>query len=79
MQVKTLQGIPFLVEPTTKKIYAYEKQPTEPLWLGTFDAEAQTYQLRPDWQQAYQPVLEAYRSSIKPHSRLPGAAPQATK
>lgn len=71
MQVKTLNGIPFLVDPATKMLYAYEKNPSStPLHLGTYDPENQTYELRADWQEAYKPQVEAYRASEKPRSRV---------
>jgi hypothetical protein len=75
MQTKTLCGMPFLVDVSTKKIYAYEKQPTEPLYLGTYDPEKETYELREDWQDAYKVKLDTYRTSLKPQSRMPTAKP----
>lgn len=75
MQVKTLQGIPFLVDPATKNIYAYEKNPSPaaastPLHLGTYDPTTETYTLRPDWENAYKERVDAYRASEKPRSRI---------
>lgn len=72
MLVKVFQGIPFLVEPATKKIYAYEKplQGT-PLCLGTYDPESETFTLLENWKELYQPKVDAYRQSEKPRSRLP--------
>lgn len=75
MQIKVLQGVPFLVEPSTRNIYAYEKVITQPLLhLGTYDPEKETFQLREDWKEAYQPRVEAHRDAEKPRSRLPVAA-----
>ena len=72
MIVKTLQGIPFLCDPTTKTIYAYEKVPTQPLLqLGTYDPEAETFTLVPNWKELYEAKLTAYRASVGPRSRLP--------
>ncbi len=78
MIVKTLQGIPFLCDPATKTIYAYEKVPTQPLVaLGTYDPEKETFTLLENWKQLYEPKLQAYRASVGPRSRLP--APAAAK
>ena len=72
MLVKVLQGIPFLVEPSTKSIFAYEKPVVgTPLRLGTYDIEKETYTLVDDWKELYQAKLNAYRQSEKPRSRLP--------
>lgn len=74
MIVLTLQGIPFYCDPSTRKIYAYEKVQTHPLLeLGTYDPEKETFQLRPDWKTVYAPHLENYRTSIQVRSRLPVA------
>jgi hypothetical protein len=72
MLVKVLQGIPFLVEPSTKSIYAYEK-PVQgtPVRLGTYDPVAETFTLVDNWKELYQPKVDAYRSTEKPRSRLP--------
>lgn len=75
MQTKTLCGMPFLVDVAAKKIYAYEKQAAELLFLGTYDPATESYELREDWQAAYKPKLDAYRASLKPQSRLPAAKP----
>jgi hypothetical protein len=80
MQVKVLQGIPFLVEPSTKKIYAYEKVITQPpLHLGTYDPEKETFTLLDNWQELYKPRVEAHRIAEKPRSRLPAALAAAAK
>ncbi len=71
MLVKTLQGIPFLCDPATKTVYAYEKVPTQPLLaLGTYDPASETFTLVPDWKDRYAPKLAAYRSSETPRSRV---------
>lgn len=76
MIVKTLQGIPFLCDQTTKVLYAYEKVPTQPLVaLGTYDPVTEKFTLYQNWKELYQPKLEAHRAIEKPRSRLP----QATK
>jgi hypothetical protein len=78
MIVKTLQGIPFLCDPATKTIYAYEKVPTQPLLaLGTYDPEKETFTLYPNWKELYEPKLAAHRESVKPRSRLPTQTPVA--
>lgn len=75
MPVKTLNGIPFLCDPVTKTIYAYERVPTQPLLaLGSYDPEKETYTLLSNWQELYAPRLAAHRASEKPRSRLPAAA-----
>lgn len=75
MIVKTLQGIPFLCDPVTKTIYAYEKVPTQPLLaLGTYDPQAETFQLVDNWKELYEPRLVAHRASEKPRSRITQAA-----
>jgi hypothetical protein len=75
MLVKTLQGIPFLCDPTTKTIYAYEKIPTQPLLaLGTYDPATETFTLAPDWKERYAPKLAAHRASEAPRSRIVAAA-----
>lgn len=73
-QTKIIQGIPFLVDTVTQNIYAYEKVLTQtPLPLGTYNPEKDTFNLRTDWREAYQPRLEAHRASEKPRSRIPVA------
>ncbi len=77
MIVKTLQGIPFLCDPATKTVYAYEKIPTQPLLaLGTYNPEAETFTLVANWKELYEPRLKQYRESLQPRSRLPQAAPK---
>jgi hypothetical protein len=69
---KTLQGIPFLVDPVTKTIYAYEPLPAQnPLALGTYNPETEAFTLYENWKELYEPKLQAYRASEKPRSRLP--------
>ena len=78
MIVKTLQGIPFLCDPVTKTIYAYEKAPTQPLLaLGTYDPEKETFTLVANWKELYEPKLLAYRASVTARSRLPSQTPAA--
>ena len=75
MIVKTLQGIPFLCDATTKTIYAYEKVPSQPLLqLGTYDPEKETFSLSENWRELYESKLQAHRASEKPRSRGPAAA-----
>jgi hypothetical protein len=75
MIVKTFQGIPFLVDAATKTIYAYEKNPTQPLLqLGTFDPVKETFTLLSNWKELYEPRVALYRSTEKPRSRLPQVA-----
>lgn len=80
MLVKVFQGIPFLIEPSTKSIFAYEKpiQGT-PLRLGTYDPETETFTLVDDWKELYQPKLDAHRQAERPRSRLPGVDAKAQK
>ncbi len=74
MITKTLNGIPFLCDPNTKTIYAYEKVPTLPLLaLGTYEPVTETFTLIPNWKELYEPKLQAYRESLQPRSRLPVA------
>ncbi len=74
MIVKVLQGIPFLVDSATKTIYAYEKPVSaNPLRLGTYNPETETFQLVENWKELYQPRVEAHRAAEKPRSRLPQA------
>jgi hypothetical protein len=75
MIVKTLQGIPFLCDQTTKVIYAYEKHPVQPLLaLGTYDPAKETFTLVDNWKELYQSKLDAHRASEKPRSRITQAA-----
>ncbi len=74
MQVKQFQGLWFLYDPKEHKVYAYEKDPQQPLWLGTVDPATEAVTFRPDWQQAYQEKLTTYRATEKPKSRVPTAA-----
>jgi hypothetical protein len=74
MLVKVLQGIPFLVEPSTQSIFAYEKPLVgTPLRLGTYDLETETFTLVDGWKELYQSKLAAYRASEKPRSRIAAA------
>ena len=69
---KVLNGVPFLVDSANKVIYAYEKPiSANPLRLGTYDPQTETYQLLDNWKELYQPRLEAHRAAEKPRSRLP--------
>ena len=70
MQVKILKGMPFLVDAATKKIYAYEKNLINPLCIGTYSPDTESYTLVEDWKNLYQSRLEAYRASEKPRSRM---------
>ncbi len=77
MLTKILQGIPFLCDPVTKTIYAYEKIPTQPLLaIGTYEPETEKFTLAANWKELYEPKLLAHRESVKPKSRLPQAAPK---
>lgn len=72
MLTKVFQGIPFLVEPATKRIFAFEKPlQGEPLCLGTYDPVTETFQLLDNWKELYQEKLETYRKNEKVRSRLP--------
>ena len=79
MIVKVLQGIPFLVDSSSKQIYAYEKPtPQTPLHLGSYDPVKETFQLLPNWKELYQAKVDAYKQTEKPRSRLPTATPGPT-
>ena len=72
MLTKVLQGIPFLVDPATKRIFAYEKPlQGEPLCLGTYDPQTETFTLVDGWKDLYESKVIAYRQTEKPRSRLP--------
>jgi hypothetical protein len=74
MQAKTIQGIPFLLNTTTQQIYAYEKPvSSQPLLLGTYHPETETYTLLENWRELYEPRLNLYRESEKIRSRIPVA------
>ena len=73
MQVKQFQGLWFLFDSKDNKIYAYEKDPKQPLWLGSVSPDG-SVQLRADWKTVYAPKLEEYRTTEKPKSRVPQAA-----
>lgn len=68
---KVLQGIPFLVDASSKKIYAFEKPVSaNPLCLGTYDPEKETFQLYDNWKELYESKLQEYRQTVKPFSRI---------
>jgi hypothetical protein len=70
MQTKILQGLPFLVNPETRQIFAYEKPlSAHPLLLGTYDPQSEKIALRADWRDVYAPGLAAYRAAEKPRQR----------
>ena len=72
MLTKVLQGLPFLVDPVSKRIFAFEKPlEGEPLCLGTYDPETEKFQLIETWKELYQEKLETYRATEKVRSRLP--------
>ena len=72
MLTKVLQGIPFLVEPATKRIFAFEKPiKGEPLCLGTYDPQTEMFQLVENWKELYEEKVKVYRQTEKPRSRLP--------
>lgn len=73
MLTKQFNGLWFLFDAKEHKIYAYEKDPQQPLlWLGTVDSTTEQITLRPDWQVAYQERLRSYREHEKPKHRVPG-------
>lgn len=70
MQTKILQGLPFLFNPDTRQIFAYEKPVgNNPLLLGTYDPQTERITLRADWREVYAPGLAAYRAAEKPRQR----------
>jgi hypothetical protein len=72
MLTKVLQGVPFLVEPATKRIFAFEKPVVgEPLCLGTYDPETEMFKLVDNWKELYEAKVIAHRQTEKPRSRLP--------
>lgn len=74
MQAKTIQGIPFLLNTTTQQIYAYEKPvSSQPLLLGTYHPDTESYTLLENWRSLYESKLNLYRDSEKIRSRLPAA------
>lgn len=74
MLVKQFQGLWFLYDAKEQKVYAYEKEPQQPLlWLGTVDPSTEAISFRPDWQQAYQERLTKYRETEKPKNRVPAS------
>jgi len=74
MLVKQFQGLWFLYDAKEQKVYAYEKEPQQPLlWLGTVDPATESLSLRPDWQQAYSERLTKYREQEKPKNRVPAS------
>jgi hypothetical protein len=74
MLVKTFQGIPFLVEPSTKRIFLYEKPLVgSAICIGTYDPEKETFQLIDNWKDLCQGKLETYRQTEKARSRLPSS------
>lgn len=74
MLVKQFQGLWFLYEAKEQKVYAYEKDPQQPLlWLGTVDPATEIVSLRSDWQQAYAERLTKYREQEKPKNRVPAS------
>ncbi len=74
LAVKQFQGLWFLYDSKESKLYAYEKDPQQPLFLGTVNPETEQITLRPDWKQAYQGKLEEYRQNEKPKNRVPSTA-----
>ena len=74
MLVKQFQGLWFLYDAKEQKVYAYEKEPQQPLlWLGTVDPATESLSLRPDWQEAYSERLTKYREQEKPKNRVPAS------
>lgn len=71
MIAKQFQGMWFLYDSKDNKVYAYEKQTQEALWLGTVDPATEKVTFRPDWKAAYEAKLQEYRSTEKPKSRVP--------
>jgi hypothetical protein len=71
MIVKQFQGLWFLYDSKEQKVYAYEKEAQNPLWLGTVDPATEQVTFRPDWKAAYEAKLQEYRSTEKPKSRIP--------
>ncbi len=74
MIVKQFQGLWFLYDSKEQKVYSYEKDPQQTIWLGTVDPTTEKVTFRPDWKQAYQAKLQEYRATEKPKSRIPTAA-----
>lgn len=68
---EVLNGIPFLVDPNTKSVFAFEKPVSvNPLRLGTYDPATKTFELLPNWKELYQARLEAYRDTERPRTRV---------
>jgi hypothetical protein len=68
---EVLQGIPFLVDPNTKSIFAFEKPVSNnPLRLGTYDPTSKTFELLENWKELYQARLETHRATERPRTRL---------
>lgn len=74
MVVKVIQGIPFVVDAATKKIFSYDKGAQGSICLGTYDPEKEKFALVEGWKELYQPLLEEYRQSVKIRSRLPASS-----
>ncbi len=68
---EVLNGIPFLIDPNTQSIFAFEKPVSaNPLRLGSYDPATKTFELLPHWQELYQPRLEAHRETERPRTRV---------
>lgn len=72
MKKELIQGIPFWVD-AQNRVFAFESKdiPANPLWLGTFNRQAQKVELRADWEAAYEDKLAEYRRTTAARPRVP--------
>jgi len=68
MQKIIVQGVPFLVD-KSNNLFTFKIDKKNLIQLGTYNPEKETYTLKENWEQIYQPELDEYRKNLKNRER----------
>jgi hypothetical protein len=68
MQKIIVHGVPFLVD-KSNNLFTFKVDKKNLIQLGTYNPEKETYTLKENWEQLYQPELDDYRKNLKNRER----------
>jgi len=68
MQKIIVHGVPFLVD-KSNNLFTFKIDKKNLIQLGTYNPEKETYTLKENWEQIYQPELDEYRKNLKNRER----------
>ena len=68
MQKIIVHGVPFLVD-KSNNLFTFKVDKKNLIQLGTYNPEKETYTLKENWEQIYQPELDEYRKNLKNRER----------